>query len=98
MLQATDTPVLNRPDLLQEVFSLLQQVETGTLKPQDFDKNTGSIRLALNSIRQAVQESEGINESVADRQDRINALQMCNEKRASFLVDLRQRVLADLQG
>lgn len=95
-----DTSVLRKLEeieLLPDLFMLLQRVENGEIKGQDFDNHAGLIRLKLNSIRLSLQEVEGICESVEERKTKIEMLKDCNERRATFLEGFKERVLADLE-
>ncbi|GEQ72826.1 hypothetical protein JCM33374_g6514 [Metschnikowia sp. JCM 33374] len=82
--------------LLPDLFALLQRVETGEIKGQDFDNHAGPIRLKLNNIRMYLQEVEGICETVEERGKKIEMLKDCNDRRASFLSDFNKRVVKDL--
>lgn len=93
---ASPVAILGRPRLLPELFSILQQVENGELKPQDFEKNSGSIRLALDSIRKALMETDGICETIEEREQRIALLEACSKNKAAFLADFKTKVSADL--
>lgn len=83
-------------ELLPELFALLQRVENGEIKGQDFDNHAGSIRLKLNTIRLYLQEVDGICETVEERTQKIETLKDCNDRRTAFLGDFKKRVLADL--
>lgn len=83
-------------ELLPELFALLQRVETGEIKGQDFDNHAGPLRLKLNSIRLYLQEIDGICETVEERTKKIETLNDCNDRRSAFLTSFKQRVLTDL--
>lgn len=88
---------LEKTEFLPDLFGLLQSVETGSLKSQDFDKNAGALRLRLNQVRLLLQQVGGICELVEMREKNIESLKNCNEQRAAFLSDFRERVLAQCQ-
>lgn len=88
---------LRRIELLPDIFALIQSLELGELQPKDFDNTAGTIRLKLNTVRQYLQEVEGICESTEERKKKIENLEACNEKKRVFLKLFRDKVLQDLE-
>ncbi|KAM9933121.1 hypothetical protein OXX80_007258 [Metschnikowia pulcherrima] len=85
-------------EFLPDLFALLQRVENGEIKSQDFDNHAGSIRLKLSTLRSHLQEVDGICETVEEREEKIRTLSDCNDRRVSFLNDFKNRVLTDLDA
>lgn len=83
-------------ELLPDLFTLIQSLEKGELQPKDFDNNAGNIRLKVNTVRQYLLEIEGICESVAERESKIQTIRQCNGRKVEFLELFRKRVLKDL--
>lgn len=83
-------------ELLRDVFSLVQDVEKGTLARKDFDNTAGGLRLKLADSKRRLQEIEGIIESLEDREDRIKVIQQSNSDKLKFLAQFRDRVRRDL--
>lgn len=83
-------------ELLPDLFTLMQSLEKGDLQPKDFDNNAGNIRLKVNTVRQYLQEIDGICETVAERKSKIQAIRQSNEKKVEFLGLFREKVLKDL--
>lgn len=83
---------LREVEILPQLFGLLQSLESGNILPRDFGNNAGSIRLKLNTLKQYLQEVEGINETIEERIDRIEYLRARNRKKSEFLRMVKERV------
>lgn len=85
-------------ELLRDVFSLVQDVEKGTLARKDFDNTAGGLRLKLADSKRRLQEIEGVIETLEDREERIKVIQQSNSDKLKFLAQFRDRVRRDLAG
>lgn len=79
-------------EVLPQLFSLLHDLDTGVISVRDFDNNAGSVRLKLNTLKQYLQEVEGINESIEVRKTKIDALKENNLKKEELLQRFRSKV------
>lgn len=86
--------LLAKLEILLDLFTLLQSIEAGEVKAQDFDKSAGPIRLKLANIRRQLAAIDGVCESVAAREQKIEQLQAGNERRVALLNEFKAKVLA----
>ncbi|KAG7191793.1 uncharacterized protein KQ657_002758 [Scheffersomyces spartinae] len=89
---------LRNIQLLPELFNLLYDLRNGTLLAKDFGSNAGSLRLKLTTFKQCLQEIEGINESIEERQQRIQLLTKSKTKKEQFLMSLKSKIEDDFKG
>lgn len=87
---------LRKIELLPDVFALMQSLQQGELQAKDFDNNAGAVRLKASTVRLYLQEVDGICESTEEREKRIAALALSNDKKRRFLAQFRANVLKDL--
>ncbi|KAK6454270.1 RNA polymerase II transcription mediator complex subunit 9-domain-containing protein [Scheffersomyces xylosifermentans] len=79
-------------EILPDLFNLLHDLQNGVISAKDFDNNAGSLRLKLATLRQYLQEVEGINESIKSREAKIESLRHNNAKRYEFLSRFQAKV------
>lgn len=82
---------LARIELLPELYSVIHRLQSGEIQPKDFDNHLGNVRLKLTSIRQLLLGIEGIEESVEEREEKIEKLRQGNAKRRLFLNQVAQQ-------
>lgn len=87
---------LHSLEILPDIFNLLHDLETGAILAKDFDNNAGSIRLKLATLKQYLQEVEGINESIETRTNKIETLRNGNSKKYQFLTRFKEKVESDI--
>lgn len=88
---------LRSVQLLPELFNLLHDLRNGTLLAKDFGSNAGSLRLKLTTFKQCLQEIEGINESIEQRQQHILTLTKSRLKKEEFLASFKHKIKQDLE-
>ncbi|EGW30076.1 uncharacterized protein SPAPADRAFT_63695, partial [Spathaspora passalidarum NRRL Y-27907] len=72
-------------EILPDLFNLIHDVIQGKIQPKDFHNNAGSLRLKLNTLKQYMQEVEGIGETLQSTQAKIESLRENNEKKRALL-------------
>lgn len=89
-----DDPIdkMREMEILPDLFNLLHDLQNGTILAKDFDNNAGSLRLKLTTLRQYLQEVEGINELIKSREAKIESLRVNNAKRYEFLSRFKEQV------
>ncbi|CAK7892971.1 hypothetical protein CAAN1_08S03510 [[Candida] anglica] len=81
---------LQRTELLPDLFALLHDLKSGVISARDFDNHAGSIRLKVTQMKQQLQQIEGINRSLEDREAEIRRLEENNRRKREFLQTCRQ--------
>ncbi|KAK6201222.1 RNA polymerase II transcription mediator complex subunit 9-domain-containing protein [Scheffersomyces amazonensis] len=95
-----DDPIvkLQEIEILPDLFTLLHDLQIGSISAKDFDNNAGSIRLKLSNVRQYLSEIEGINETLKVREAKIDSLKVKNAKKYQFLSKFKSRVINEFEG
>ncbi|ODV80741.1 uncharacterized protein CANTADRAFT_29870, partial [Suhomyces tanzawaensis NRRL Y-17324] len=83
---------LHNLEVLPDLFNLLHDLDSGVLLARDIDKHSGSIRLKFATLKQYLQEVEGINETIGERKARIEGLSRSNQRKCEFLARVGSRV------
>lgn len=83
---------LEKIELLPELYNLIHSLQNGEILAKDFDNNAGNIRLKLSVIRQTLQDIEGIEELVSEREAKIASLKSLNTRKRDFLNNFKASI------
>lgn len=83
---------LHQQDIMPELFTVLHDLQVGKLLAKDFDNKLGSIRLRLGNMKQVLRDIPGITETIEDREEKIQSLQVNNQKKLELVEDFNKRI------